>query len=162
LLYKAVRAGLLNEDGRARGSIGSVYKNLTYDEIKPLLPEIQRAIVEPSPSGIMFADVICMSGLELFAKYRINEGIELLADYSRHQKQHASEIRIVNVMEMLKTYGAHARRVIPRLKATADFFENDEQDFPRRLSLGKARLVRETINAIEASTEEPQLIYLNR
>ena len=48
-LFKAVRAGLRNEDGRARGSISSVYSNLTFEEIQPLLPVIHRAIVEPPP-----------------------------------------------------------------------------------------------------------------
>ncbi|MFN9954801.1 MAG: acetylesterase, partial [bacterium] len=37
-LYKAVQAGLKNQDGRARGSIGSVYRQLSLNEIKPLLP----------------------------------------------------------------------------------------------------------------------------
>jgi hypothetical protein len=36
-LYEAVRAGLKNQDGRARGSIGSVYRNLSAAEIKPLV-----------------------------------------------------------------------------------------------------------------------------
>ena len=162
LLMKAVRAGLLNEDGRARGSLGSVYENLTYEEIKPLLPAIHRAIVEPAPSGIMFADGIRMSGLQLLAKYRISEGIELLVDYSRNQKQHASEHRIVKIMEMLETYGAHGKRVIPQLEAVAKYFENEEEDFPRQLSLGKAKCVRETMAAIEASTDEPKLIRLNQ
>jgi hypothetical protein len=57
-LYEAVRAGLDNEDGRARGALGSVYKNLTYEEIEPLLPAIYLAVIEPAPSGIMFADGI--------------------------------------------------------------------------------------------------------
>ena len=35
LLLRAVRVGLQNEDGRARGSLETVYANLTYDEIKP-------------------------------------------------------------------------------------------------------------------------------
>ena len=83
-------------------------------------------------------------------------------EYSRHQKPHASEKRIVRVMQMLKQYGAHGKRVIPQLEAVASFFENEEQDFPRRLSLGKAQCVRETIAAIEASTDEPELILLNR
>jgi hypothetical protein len=39
-LFKAVRAGLKNQDGRARGSIGSVYRHLSTDDIKPLLPAI--------------------------------------------------------------------------------------------------------------------------
>ncbi len=160
LLMKAVRAGLLNEDGRARGSFGSVYRNLSYAELKPLLPAIHQAIVELAPSGIMFASDIRMSGLELFAKHRINEGIELLVDYARNQKGHSSEIRIVKVMEMLKSYGSHGKRVIPQLEAAAKYFENGEEDFPRRLSLGKARLVRETIKAIEASNEYPELIRI--
>ena len=162
LLMEAVRAGLLNEDGRARSSIGSVYRNLTYDEIKPLLPAIHKAIIEPAPSGIMFADGIRMSGLELLTKYRINEGIELLVDYSRNQKKHASEKRILKVMEMLKTYGAHGKRVIPQLEAVANYFENEEKDFPHHLSLRKAEFVRKTVASIEVSIDEPQLIYLNQ
>jgi len=161
LLAKAVRAGLRNDDGRARGSFGSVYQNLSYEEIKPLLPAVHQAIVELAPSGIMFASDIRMSGLELLAKHRIDEGIELLVDYACNQKGHASEIRIVKVMEMLKSYGSHGKRVIPQLEAAAEYFENGERNFPRRLSLGKARLVRETIKAIEASTDEPELIPLS-
>ena len=160
LLIKAVRLGLKNEDGRARGSLGSVYKNLTFDEIKPLLPDIYDAIIEPAPSGIMFSAEIRMAGLELFAKHRISEGIELLVDYSRNQRAHASEHRIGKIMEMLKTYGAHGKRVTDQLEAVAYYFENEEKDFPRRLSLGKAKLARETIKEIKASTDKPKLIYL--
>ena len=157
LLFKAVRAGLRNDDGRARGSFGSVYQNLSYEEIKPLLPAVHQAIVELAPSGIMFASAIRMSGLELFAKHRIGEGIELLVDYARNQKKHASEIRIVKVMKMLKAYGSHGKRVIPQLEAAAKYFEKGEKNFPRRLSLGKAKLVRETIKAIENATETVDL-----
>ncbi len=71
LLLEAVRIGLQNEDGRARSSLGTVYQNLTYEEIKPLLPSIHRATVEPAPSGIMFASGIRISGVELLAKHRI-------------------------------------------------------------------------------------------
>ena len=35
-----------------------------------------------------------------------------------------------------------------------------EPDFPRRLSLAKAKAVRDTIKAIKASNERPKLIYL--
>ncbi len=162
LLLKAVRAGLRNEDGRARGSYGSVYRNLAYEELKPLLPAIRDAIAEPAPSGIMFANQIRMSGMELFAKHHISEGIELLVEYARNQNPWASEKRIVKVMEMLRGYGTHAKRVIPQLRSAADYFENDEPNFPKRLSLGKAKLVRETIAAIEASTEKPKLVRLGR
>lgn len=161
LLFDAVRAGLQNEDGRSRSSFSSVYTNLSLKELEPLLPSIHRAIVEPAPSGIMFADGIRTSGLELFAKHHVSEGIELLADYARNQKKHASEHRIVTVMEMLEGYGMHAKRVIPQLEAVADYFEKEEEDFPEHLSLQKAEVVRGTMEKIDAATESPKLIYLD-
>ena len=157
LLLHAVRAGLLNEDGRARGSFSSVYDNLRFDELQPLLPSIHKAIVEPAPSGIMFADGIQNAGLKLFAQHRIDEGIELLADYARTQKKHGSQKRIVQVMKMLESYGAHAQRVIPQLEATANYFEHEETDFPKNLSRDKANVVRQTIKNLQGATERPAL-----
>ena len=84
-LYKAVRSGLKNEDGRARGSIGSVYDNLSADDIKPLLPSIYEAIVQPAPSGEMFADSIRVEGLRLLA----NTGITEEGDNFRYSLQGA-------------------------------------------------------------------------
>ena len=109
LLFKAVCAGLQNEDGRARGSFVTVYDNLTFEEIKPLLPAIHRG----GRRARAERHHVCRrrsrpAGLELLAKHRIEEGIELLADYVRNQKQHASEKR-VPMLEMLKSYGAHAQ-----------------------------------------------------
>ncbi|MFK7910824.1 MAG: HEAT repeat domain-containing protein [Akkermansiaceae bacterium] len=62
-LLEAVKAGLRNEDGHARGSFANVYKNLSFDELRPILPAIHRAIVEPAPSGIMFDGPIQSAGL---------------------------------------------------------------------------------------------------
>ena len=80
---KAVRAGLRNEDGRTRGAFGTVYANLPFEELRPLLPAIHQAIVEKSPSGIMFDGQIQSAGLDLFSRHHVSEGIELLADYVR-------------------------------------------------------------------------------
>jgi len=115
LLVKAVRAGLRNEDGRARGCFGTVYGNLTYDEIKPLLPAIHEAIVTPAPSGIMFASGIRLSGIELLAKYRIREGMPLclrIMEINKWGKKH----RIAKCLKTLETYGAAARAVLPQLR----------------------------------------------
>jgi hypothetical protein len=158
LLYQAVRAGLKNQDGRARGSISSVYRNLTADEIKPLLPAILQAVVEPAPSGEMFADEIRVEGLRLIAKHRIREGIDACVKYTRDQNPWSSENRTPKLMEILLTYGANAKPVIPELTKIADYFEKDEKDFPRHLMLMKAKCVRETIRAIEAATDKPELI----
>ena len=160
LLLKAVRAGLRNEDGRARGALGSVYANLSFEEIKPLLPAIHKAVVEPSPSGIMFADGIRMEGLRLLAKYRVREGIAASVKYARTQNPWASEKRTPQLMKILLSYGAQAKSVIPQLKQIADYFEKSERNFPRRLSLDKAKVIRQTIRAIDASKEYPELMRI--
>ena len=157
LLLKAVRAGLLNEDARSRGSFGSVYRNLSLEELKPLLPAIRDAIREPAPSGIMFSDSVRMAGLELFARHHINDGIELLAAYARDQRQHASQDRMSRIMKMLESYGEHAQRVLPQLRSTADYCE-DEPNFPRWAREKKTKAIRDGIARIEASTERPEMI----
>jgi hypothetical protein len=159
-LYKAVRCGLTNQDGRARGSMASVYGNLSFREIQPLLPAIHQAIIEPAPSGEMFADVIRVEGLRLLAKHRIEEGINACVKYTRDQNPWASEERTPELMEILLTYGTHAKSAIPELREIARYFEKDEMDFPPELMALKAKCVRETIRAIQASKETPELIRL--
>jgi len=159
-LYKAVRAGLKNQDGRARGSIGSVYRHLSLQEITPLLPAIHEAIVQPAPSGEMFADEIRLEGLRLLAEHHIEDGMNALVLYTRDQNPWASQIRTPELMKILLSYGTHAKAVIPELTKIANYFEKDEKDFPPHLMRMKAQSVRETITAIEASTDAPKLIRL--
>ena len=159
-LYKAVRAGLRNEDGRARGSIGSVYRHLSLEEIKPLLPAIHEAIVQPAPSGEMFADGIRVEGLRLLAQHHVEEGISACVNYTRDQNPWKSQIRTPELMKILLTYGSHAKAVIPELTRIANYFEKEEKDFPPKLLPQKAKSVRETITAIEASTDSPKLIRI--
>ena len=115
LLMKAVRVGLQNEDGRARGSLATVYENLTYDEIKPLLPAIHQAIVEPAPSGIMFASGIRLSGVALLAKHRIREGMPLCIQIMEIDKW-GKKNRITQCLKALETYGPAAKAVLPQLR----------------------------------------------
>ena len=115
LLRKAVAAGLRNQDGRARGTIGGVYGQFSYEEIKPLLPAIQAAIVTPAPSGEMFAAGIRLSGLELFAKHRIREGIPLCIDVIEIDKW-GKDKRIPKCFDALEAYGSAAKSELPRLR----------------------------------------------
>lgn len=160
-LYKAVKAGLKNEDGRARSSMGSVYRHLSLDEIRPLLPAIHEAIIQPAPSGEMFADEIRLEGLRILAKHHIEEGVAACVKYTREQNPWASELRTPEIMEVLLSYGTHAKVAIADLTRIANYFENEEPDFPKKLMRQKAKTVRETIAAIQASTHSPSLIRLN-
>jgi hypothetical protein len=157
-LYQAVRAGLKNQDGRARGDISSVYQQLSADEIEPLLPAILQAVEEPAPSGEMFADEVRVEGLRVLAKHRIKEGLAAGVKYTRDQNPWASEHRTPELMKILLTYGTHAQAFIAELTNIANYFDHDEQDFPRELMTMKARSVRETIRAIEASMDTPELV----
>jgi hypothetical protein len=115
-LYAAVRAGLQNEDGRARGTIGSVYRNLSRAEIAPLLPAIHAAVVEPAPSGIMFADGIRTSGLEILAQHRVAEGLPLCIDLIEPSRW-GLDGRMGRCLAALRTYGGAAKSELPRLRA---------------------------------------------
>jgi hypothetical protein len=161
-LYTAVRAGLKNQDGRARGSIRSVYRNLSAKDIKPLWPAIYRAVVEPAPSGEMFADTIRVEGLRLLAEHRVEEGIAACVQYTRHQNPWSSQKRTPELMKLLLSYGTHAKAVVPELTAIANYFEKEEPNFPKELMQQKARSVRDTIRAIEAATETPALVRLGK
>lgn len=160
-LYKAVRAGLKNQDGRARGSIGSVYRNLSTDKIKPLLPAILQAVNEPAPSGEMFADNIRVEGLQLLAAHGIEEGLRACLNYTRHQNPWDSQVRTPELMKIILNYGTHAKPLIPELEKLAHYFEKDEPDFPPALMIIKAKSVRDTILAIQASQDTPDLIRLS-
>ncbi|MBM3960684.1 MAG: HEAT repeat domain-containing protein [Planctomycetes bacterium] len=159
-LYVALRAGLQNQDGRARSSLASVYRNLPSAAVAPLLPAIHRAVVEPAPSGEMFADGIRVEGLRVLAKHRVEEGIAACVHYARHQNPWASEGRTPELMQILRQYGGRAQAVLPELRALAAYFETEEKDFPRQLSLQKAQSVREAIAAIAAATDMPELVRL--
>ena len=160
LLRKAVVAGLQNQDGHARGEISGIYRQLSYEQIKPLFPAILQAIIEPAPSGEMFADGIRLEGLRILAKHHVEEGISACVKYTRDQNQWWSEGRTPEIMMILLSYGTHAKAAIPELTKIAHYFEKEEKDFPPKLMLQKANSVRETITAIEASTDSPELIPL--
>lgn len=159
-LHTAVRAGLQNQDGRARSSLGSVYRNLSASAIAPLLPAIHRAVLEPAPSGEMFADGIRVEGLRVLAKHRIAEGIAACVQYARDQNPWESQIRTPELMAILCSYGDKAKVALPDLRRLADYFAKDEPDFPAELMQQKAKCVREAIATIEAATSGPELVPL--
>ncbi|MHC5025024.1 MAG: DUF6288 domain-containing protein, partial [Planctomycetota bacterium] len=156
LLYASVRAGLRNEDGRARGSIGSVYRNLSYEEVEPLLPAIYEAVIEPAPSGIMFADGIRLSGLEILAQHRIEEGLPLCVALIDPERWGLAN-RIKRCLATLRLYGGAATSEIPRLRRL-------EEDLAARRwkpEAIEALGIPELIEEIEADEDPPVLRSLS-
>ncbi len=151
-LYAAVRTGLLNEDGRARGSLESVYRSLSYEEIEPLLPAIYQAVLEPAPSGIMFADGIRMSGLEILAKHRIEEGLPLCVSMIDPGRWGLNN-RIHRCLASLRLYGGAARSLIPELRRLEEELKAKRWKPAAIEALGIRGLIRE----IEMDANPPAL-----
>lgn len=156
-LLEAIARVLQNQDGRARSEVSEVYRRLSYQEIRPLLPTILEAIETPAPSGEMFADGVRLNGLKVLASHHIKEGMQATANYLRTQNPWASEHRTPEILEVLDAYGAEAQAVIPHLEETAAGFDRGEVNFPKKLSRQKAEAVREAIKRIQASKERPEL-----
>ncbi len=156
-LRKAIQAGLKNQDGRARSSVGQIFQRIPFEELQPLFPSILEAIKEPSPSGIMFADGVRMSGLRILTHHRVKEAIKLLPYYARYQKQHGSQERIKEIMNLLVSFGTHAQGQIPTLEKLAHYFEHEEKNFPKRLMKVKAEAVKSAITKIKSSKVAPPL-----
>lgn len=74
----------------------------------------------------------------------------------------SSQKRIVELMDILCTYGARAKPVIPQLESHAEDISKGEKDFPNSLSLQKAEVVRQAIRTIEASKDSPDLIRIQK
>lgn len=153
LLQKAIMAGLQNQDGRARGSISSVYDKLTYEQLKPLLPAIHEAIVKPAPSGEMFAGQVRVAGLKLFAKHKIAEGLPLCIPVMDIQSW-GKQDRISGILSAIETYGAGAKPILPDLKKLeADLNSHGEAKNLKEI-IDKLKSI---IQKLEASTETVEL-----
>jgi|GEM_PF-182281 len=156
-LFRAVSAGLQNQDGRARGTIATVYQQLSYEEIKPILPSIYEAIVTPAPSGIMFADGIRLSGLELLSSNHIEEGMPLCFELMGIERWGKKD-RIGRCLKALQHYGGAAATMLPVL---ADLEKQLKEHSEAKGLEPVVVQVRETMAIIEADRNPPELRSIN-
>lgn len=157
-LLTAMRIGLQNEDGRARGGVTKIYPMLSESEIQSLMPDFRLSVVEPSPSGIMFSDGSRMKGLQMLADHKVEGGIDACMFWLKNQNHWGSQKRTPQLLAILRGYGAHAKRTIPDLdRLAADFEAGIPTYFPKKLSIEKAKAVRETIEWLEKTEERPKL-----
>ena len=149
-LRPAVERILRNPDAQARATVESLYHQLSYDEIRPFLPAVRRSIIEPAPTGIMFADAIRLEGLDLFARHRIEEGMDLcieILDLERWGKRH----RVMRCLRILRKYGGAAKPLLSRLREVRQqLLEHRE-----RRSLGPH--IKELNSLIEALEQAPEV-----
>lgn len=153
LLQEAIVAGLQNQDGRARGTIGGIYQKLSYEKIKPLLPSIHEAIVTPAPSGIMFASGVRVSGLEVLATHRIKEGLPLCLEVMELTKW-GKNGRIKRCLDALEKYGPAAKSLLPKLKQLEEDLSSHRE---AKMLKSHTERVRKIIQSLEETTDKVEL-----
>ena len=153
LLQEAILAGLQNQDGRARGTIGGIYQKLSYEKIKPLLPAIHEAIVTPAPSGIMFASGVRISGLEVLATHRIKEGLPLCLEVMELTKW-GKNGRIKRCLDALEKYGPAAKSLLPKLKQLEKNLSSHRE---AKMLKAHTERVRKIIQSLEKTTDKVEL-----
>ena len=156
-LYPALRVVLQNQDGCIRGRLSRVYRSFSEEDVKALLPDILKATREPAPSGTMFADEIRVAGLELLAKYRVREGLEMTVDFIEPERW-GQRRRVPASVKILDSYGTHAKAYLPQLREIREAIikqnRHQKDQHPHAIALQKS------IDRIGASTRTPELISL--
>ncbi len=154
LLYAAIRALLKNEDGRIRGLLSRIYAKLEPKDIAALLPDIVEAIRTPAPSGEMFADGIRLAGVDLLARLRIREGMEMAVALMEPDRWGQGN-RIPRCVAALARYGGNAKPLLPRLReARESIVKKDRQE---REKNANAVALEKCIAAIEGDATPPAL-----
>lgn len=153
LLRAALKQVLVNEDGLIRGLASRIYPMLTEDDVKALLPEIVAATRHNAPSGEMFRMDIRWAGLELLARFRIREGMDLCVDIM-NEFDWGSDLN--RCLKPLSKYRGAAKEVVPRLRETLVAMRKGYADNHWNNRLAKDQAAIETlIREIEAD-QNPQ------
>ncbi|MFC7337175.1 DUF6288 domain-containing protein [Haloferula chungangensis] len=152
-LKEAVTSILSNQDGRARGAVSSIFDNLSYKEIEPLLPAIYEAVAHQAPSGIMFGDLIRLNGMNYLAKHHIKEGLPLTVALIEPDRWGQGR-RFAPCLKALLLYGKEAQSQLPELRRLEELLvERSKGKKPDK----NLELLRSTIKQVEAATESPKL-----
>ncbi|HUT61719.1 MAG TPA: DUF6288 domain-containing protein, partial [Phycisphaerae bacterium] len=124
LLYPVIRRLLASDDGQTTTSMLPVFKTLSTDELKSLLPEILKVAKDTPPSGEMFAHTIRLEAFRFMARNKIPEGLPAILEYARTENGWGSKTR--EILPLLKEYGPAARETLPQLKALQAAWKAEE------------------------------------
>jgi hypothetical protein len=149
LLYAAVRKLMRSSSGRVRGCGVYVLRFFTREDTAAMAQPIWDIIAEAAPNYVMFDDLPRQYGLDLFARHRISEGIDLC--FQTLEDRWGKGVRFQNRCRTLQAYAGNAKAYLPRLK---------EMRWPPK-SLGDRQLLEDTIKAIEEDKNPKPLISLH-
>jgi len=147
LFVPALKVLLANPNGASRGWASNwAFKQLTPEEIKLLWGDIYLATRYQGPSCKMWSGQVKEDGMRLMIKYRIAEGLEILA--TALAKGRMSKTTLQNI----STYGSHAKRYLPEFKKGAAVLSKHKKKNMRE----KGESVQKFIKKIEAMPDNPE------
>ncbi|HEX5790599.1 MAG TPA: DUF6288 domain-containing protein, partial [Luteolibacter sp.] len=86
VLVSAISNFLNNDNGRARSMVA--FGKLSEQQLEPLWPTILKCVRVGAPSGIMFSFGVRTEGLEVLARHRIKEGLDLCMELALEERDH--------------------------------------------------------------------------
>ena len=155
-LLAAARRILRHPNGRARGNVTSLYRTMTPQELKPIMPDIIAAIERPAWS-VMFSNGVREDGLAFLAEHHIQEGLPQLMkimdpDGPRGNEGYWFAPRVVKYFQH---YRGAAEPYLPQLKEYAARYRTN------RMLQKNDRFheqMRKTIEMIENDDNPPRLV----
>ncbi len=153
-LRPAVERILKNPDARARATVESLYRQLNYEEIRPFLPAVAQSIIDPAPTGIMFADAIRLEGLDLLARHRIEEGMSMCLEILDLESW-GKRTRILRCLRALRQYGGAAKPLLPQLREVQERLLRHRE---RRSLEAQIRELSSLIEVLEKAPKESEAL----
>jgi hypothetical protein len=151
LLYPTIRHLLASDDGLTGYAMLSIFKTLSTEELKFLLPEIVKVASETPPSGEMFAQEIRVAAFKFMAKNKLPEGLPAFIEYFK--TQNGWGCKTTQLLPLLREYGPAARAILPQLKQLQAAWQISDA---ARHATGETRssVAAEVIREIEASGQQ--------
>ncbi len=140
-LLETVAAVLTNPSGDFRRSVHTVYEQLDYEELRPILPAILLAVMDPGVTGIMFSDRIRLKGLDLLTRNHVREALPLSLDLMEPERWNY-HFRFTRLMDYIERYEGAAKPLVPKLREFRDIDHQRQTD-------GRVKQVNDLIESIE-------------
>jgi len=145
LLYPAVRAGIKQPAGMWRAKLdGFVQDRLTLEDVKALMPELLEDAHLEGPCDRMFTVTPPAAAMNVLAKYRIQEGIEVCFGHVAYW----GSIMGATAINRLAQYGEAARWTLPHLYTDREAWVHDNN----------YNTLVANIAVLEAATNSPAML----
>jgi Family of unknown function (DUF6288)/HEAT repeats len=150
-LYPAIRSFFTNPNGGARSGGSDICGILKKEELEGLWGEIYEAAQGQAPSGDQFAGGARKENLELLAYYHFKEGMDLIMYNIQHPRHGTRGFNPV-LVDMLKSYGTHAKPLVPVIRETIRSNISEKQVDEKYF-----KDLEDKYRAIETSTATPEI-----